>query len=105
MHEPPPTKKQRTKGKKKMTTAEKVTAGMMKAFLEYQEKNEGKFMKFEQLRAKEEREHKERLLRLIFASQQGNAVPRSSIPTAPHVYYERPNYNCDIQNDSFTNDY
>ena len=54
MQKPPLAKKQKTNGKNKMTIAGKVTAGMMKAFLEYQEKSEAKFLRFEQIRTKEE---------------------------------------------------
>ena len=42
-----------------MTTAEKITAGMMKAFVEYQERSEEKCLRFEKMRAKEERDHEE----------------------------------------------
>ena len=65
---PPPAKKQKTKGKKKMTTAEKVTAAMMKSFVEYQERSEEKFMKFEEMRAREDEAHEELMLRLLLAS-------------------------------------
>ena len=54
--------------KKKMTVAEKVIAGMVKAFFEYEEKSKEKFTRFEQMRAKEERKHEESMLKIILAS-------------------------------------
>ena len=100
----PPAKKQKTKGKKKMTTAEKITAGMMKAFVEYQERSEEKFLRFEKMRAKEERDYEERMLRLILASQQGSTTPQYP-PPPPHAYYGGPSYSHDMQGDSFSSDY
>ena len=64
-----------------MTTAEKVTAAMMKAFVEYQEKSEDKFMKFEP-RAKEDRAHEECMLRRLLVSQQVSHVSQY-----PPMYY------------------
>ena len=64
---PPPAKKQRTKGKKKLTTAE-VTAAMMKSFVEHHERAEERFMKFEDMRAGEDRAHEECMVRLLLPS-------------------------------------
>ena len=58
-----------------MTTPEKISAGMMKAFVDYQERSEEKFLRFEKMRAKEERDHEERMLWVILASQQGSTAP------------------------------
>lgn len=92
----PPAKKQKTKGKK--TTAEKITESMMKGFMEFQERSEERFMKFEELRAKEDRAHEERLLRLLVASQQPSHVPQY-----PSMYYTGQHNNFD--NESFSSDY
>lgn len=92
----PPRKKRKTKGKK--TTAEKITESMMRAFVEFQERSEERFMKFEELRAKEDRAHEERLLRLLVASQQPSQVPQY-----PPMYYNGQHHN--FENESFSSDY
>ena len=53
-----PAKKQKTEGRK-MTTAEKITAGMTKAFVDYRERSEEKLLRFEKMRAQEERDYEE----------------------------------------------
>ena len=92
----PPAKKRKTKGKK--TTAEKITESMMKAFVEFQERSEERFMKFEELRAKEDRAHEEQLLRLLVASQQPSYVPQH-----PSMYYTGQHNN--FETESFSSDY
>ena len=94
----PLAKKQKTRVKKKMTTAERVTAAMTKTFAELQERSEEKFLKFEERRAREDRAHAERMLRILLASQ-------SSAPAAAYspLYFSEQNYSNDFQNDSFSN--
>ena len=92
---PPPAKKQRTKGKKKMTAVEKVTAAMMKSFVGYQERAEEQFMKFEEMKAREDRAHEEHMLRLLLASQANASAP------FPAMYYSGQNYDADFQNNSY----
>ena len=70
-HQP---RKKKTKGKK--TTVENITESMIKMFVEFQERSKERFMKFEVLRAKEDRAHEERLLRLLVALQQPSHVPQ-----------------------------
>ena len=46
----------------------------MKVSVEFPERSEESFMKFEELRAREDRAYEERLLRLLVASQQLSEV-------------------------------
>ena len=78
-----------------MTTTEKVTAAMMKSFVEYQERAEERFMKLKEMRAREDRAHEERMLRLLLASQSNASAP------FPAMNHSGQNYDADFQNDSY----
>lgn len=73
-NELPPAKKRKVV-KKKVTTAEKVMTGMMLTFVELQRESEERFMKYEERRANEEREHEECMLRLLLGTQYLQVVP------------------------------
>ena len=71
---------------------------MMKASVEFQERSEERFMKFEELRDKEERAHEEQPLRLFVALQQPSHVAQY-----PSMYYNGQHSN--FENESFSSDY
>ena len=67
---------------------EQVLSGVTKMFMDYQERCEERFLKYEEKRAREERAHEERLFQLLLSSQQ----PRHSlVPPVPptHWYYNQ----------------
>ena len=53
------------------------------------------FMKFEEMRAREDRAHEEGMLRLLLASQSNASAP------FPPMYYSGQNYDTNFQNDSY----
>ena len=56
----PPLKKRKTvKEKRKVTAMERVLNGVTKSFMDYQQKCEERFIKFEERKAREERAHEE----------------------------------------------
>ena len=71
---------------------------MMKAFAEFQERSQDKFLKFEERRAREDRAHEEHTLRILLASQSSASAAAYS-----PLYFSRQNYSNDLQNDCFNN--
>ena len=92
----PSLKRRKTvKEKRKATAIERVLTGVTKSFMDYQQKCEERFMKFEERRARDERAHEERLFQLLLSTQQHNSTshhpPVNPVPHFSMYYNQSPN--------------
>ena len=80
---PIPSSKPKVKRVKKRSTLEKATAEMMEVFVKYQERSEEKFLKYEEQRRREERQHEQKMMQILMMGVQPSTNPRSQYPYFP----------------------